>query len=250
MKGKLFLFAILSMLILALTACGNEESNESEESLEPIEVEVSTDPSKEELMPNEDFTIGATVTHKDEPVNDADEVRFEFWQEGQADDEHEMIDGTLLEDGMYTIDRNVEEAGTYYVIAHVTAREMHNMPKETLQIGNIANDKVADASHEGHSESEQDIMAHIMVDDEVEVNKEISLVGHLQQDEAPFTDAEVQFEVWQKGEEKHAFIDATEGKDGEYTAAHSFEESGEYIVKFHYKKDDLHDYAEKTITAQ
>ncbi|MEN2767490.1 FixH family protein [Ornithinibacillus xuwenensis] len=262
MKKRHLLLLIVSIGILLLAACGKEETgeNKDEESVpEMIEVEILTNPEMNQLQPNETITISAKVTQGGEAVNDANEVRFEFWKDGQASEEHEMINGEFQSDGIYAIEKMVQEPGTYYVIAHVTAREMHKMPKQELVIGEIehSTDKEQDehehdsgeeSNHDHHASS--DLMLHIMVDSTVDKDQEIALVGHIQQEEQPVSEADVDFEIWKAGTEKHEYVEATEEVQGEYTANYTFVEAGEYTIKLHFKKDDLHDHQETTITVQ
>lgn len=42
---------------------------------------------------------------------------------------HEKVLGEHLGNGVYVVTTTFQEAGNYFVIAHVTARDMHNMPK-------------------------------------------------------------------------------------------------------------------------
>ena len=58
-----------------------------------------------------------------------------FGKEGQTDDQHETVEAKLdKEKGVYYIEKNFNELGSYYIIAHVTARGMHNMPKVEIEV--------------------------------------------------------------------------------------------------------------------
>ncbi|WP_036822262.1 FixH family protein [Pontibacillus yanchengensis] len=271
MKRNIMITVMFTVAIFILAACGGQpkeegnsaSSSDSNDVPEMIEVSISTTPSSDELKPNEAFTIQAKVTQGDENVNDADEVKFEFWKKGE--EEHEKVEGEFTEKGVYELEKTVKEPGTYYVISHVTARGMHNMPQKELQIGEMnhgsSNEETMEdgetheesSSEEGeghHSHGEGGMMAHIMLDEKVSVNEEVSLVGHLQKDNKPLTEADVQFEVWKKGEEKHEYVDAKEGKKGEYSVAYTFKEKGDYHVNLHYKKDDMHSHKETIVTVE
>jgi hypothetical protein len=273
MKLRFILFIIVSMSFLLLAACENDDENGSDDLPEMVEVEIQLNPALDQIEPNETFTISAKVTQGDENVNDAEEVRFEFWKKGAADDEHETIDGEFHADGIYSIEKTVQEPGVYYVISHVTARDMHTMPKKELVIGEVeepsteeestdgeqANtEEDTDHSHgEGNEESSHDgdhassgVILHIMVDSTIEKDKEIALVGHIEQEGKPVSEAEVEFEVWKEGAEKHDYIPADEGVQGEYTAKYTFGEAGEYHLKLHFVKDELHDHTETKITVE
>jgi hypothetical protein len=112
--------------------CSNKTTDDPELP-ELIEVTVETTPTT--LTVKEVIRIEAKVTQGEEVVKDADEMKFEIWKDGQTDDQHEKISGKLdKEKGVYYIEKAFDEPGHYHVIAHVTARDMHNMPKVQLEV--------------------------------------------------------------------------------------------------------------------
>lgn len=80
---------------------------------------------------NESTTLSARVTQDAKAVDDADKVEFELWLDGA---DHETIVGKVTKDGTYQIEKTFDKAGTYYVISHVTARDMHAMPKKEFTV--------------------------------------------------------------------------------------------------------------------
>ncbi|WP_047980290.1 FixH family protein [Ornithinibacillus contaminans] len=263
MKKSYISLLLISLILVLLAACGKEDTNATDESSddvpEMINVDVQFDPETDEIALGDTFTISATVTQGSENVNDADEVEFEFWKEGQSDEEHELIPGEFQADGIYSIEKTVEEAGTYYVIAHVTAREMHVMPQTEFVIGG------EEATHEEHAEhdhgSEADsghdhhhsvegLVLHIMADETVAVNEEVTLTSHIQLNDEPVSDAKVQFEIWKEGAEKHEYVDASEAEAGEYTVDYTFPEPGDYNLQLHFRKDDMHEHKQTVITVE
>jgi hypothetical protein len=60
-------------------------------------------------------------------------VKFEIWR--AHDENHEKVEIKHAENGIYRLERTFEQEGTYYIISHVTARDMHNMPKKEFVIG-------------------------------------------------------------------------------------------------------------------
>jgi hypothetical protein len=126
---KRFLLGMMVVLIgLSVTSCAQQKAEEEPQFLE---VQLTANPEKAEL--NEEVTFEAKVTYGAEEVKDADEVKFEIWR-SQAED-HEKIVVEHEENGIYRLNKTFEEEGTYYIIAHVTARRMHNMPKIEFVIG-------------------------------------------------------------------------------------------------------------------
>ncbi|MBA4537970.1 FixH family protein [Bacillus aquiflavi] len=127
MKKSLILMSIL--LLAIVSACSNNESAEDEPQF--LDVQLSVNPNKAE--PNETIVFEAKVTYGDEEVTDADEVKFEVWR--AHDEDHETIVVEHAENGIYRLEKSFAEEGTYYMISHVTARSMHNMPKEEFVVG-------------------------------------------------------------------------------------------------------------------
>lgn len=127
-KIGLGLLAFLCMWILASCSSQKDEQN-----LMPkmLDVKLSITPEKGEV--NQPVTFNAMVTQGKEKVNDADEVTFEIWK--SMDPNHDKIDVKKGKDGVYSLSKTFQQDGTYYVISHVTARGMHNMPKTEFIIG-------------------------------------------------------------------------------------------------------------------
>ncbi|NWQ42131.1 FixH family protein [Bacillus sp. EB106-08-02-XG196] len=131
-------FKILSLLFLALlivSACGNKENQDQDQADKelPEFVEVKLTITPEHGQANEPIIFEAKVTQGEENVEDADEVKFEIWR--AKDENHEKVKVQHAEDGIYRLEKSFAQEGTYYIISHVTARDMHNMPKEEFVIG-------------------------------------------------------------------------------------------------------------------
>lgn len=125
---KLSLFFGLLFIVVLTTAC-SQESKEEEPQL--LDVNLTINPEKAEV--NEPVIFEAKVTYGDEKVTDADDVKFEIWRAN--DEEHEKIVVEHAEDGIYRLEKSFTEEGTYYIYSHVTAKNMHNMPKKEFVIG-------------------------------------------------------------------------------------------------------------------
>ncbi|MBH9965636.1 MULTISPECIES: FixH family protein [Bacillaceae] len=133
-KRIIFLFSIM-LSIGILEACGSDENqNDKKEGQVPqmLEVKVKTDPG--ELSAGKTNQVSAIVTQGEEKVSDADEVLFEIWKEGVSEEDHIKKEAELKEDGIYAIDYTFDEKGKYFIIAHVTARDLHNMPKVEVNV--------------------------------------------------------------------------------------------------------------------
>lgn len=60
-------------------------------------------------------------------MDDASEVVFEWWKEGQ--EPHRMLPAVYQEDGLYSAKLSITEPGSYFVYYHVSARNLHTMKK-------------------------------------------------------------------------------------------------------------------------
>ncbi|MCA0988698.1 FixH family protein [Guptibacillus algicola] len=240
---------LLSMLclFLVLAACGQNDNTDKEESgaSEPQPLEVSLD-TPETAEKGQELTFSATVTQGDEAVEDASEVMFEIWKEGDKDNS-EMVEAEHEGEGVYSIKKTLEEDGTFVVQSHVTARDLHTMPKNKVTVGS-GSEESSEHSEE-HAHHGGAVSFHLMKPESIKASEEISLVTHLQKDDQPLAGASVRFEISKDGEEKAQWIDTEETKDGEYEGTATFEEAGKYTVTIHAENDNgLHEHTEETVT--
>jgi tetrahydromethanopterin S-methyltransferase subunit B len=115
---------------LALASCSSQKEKQSSI---PKMLDVNLSISPQKGVVNQSITFNATVTQGKERVNDADEVTFEIWR--SMNPNHEKIDVKKGKNGVYSLTKTFQQDGTYYVISHITARGMHNMPKKEFVIG-------------------------------------------------------------------------------------------------------------------
>jgi len=118
-----FVFAVLF-----LSACS---SGTESEDFAFLEVELSIAPEEAQL--EESVLFEALVTYGGQPVKDADEVRFEIWR--SQSENHEVFEVEHAGEGLYKLEQQFWEEGTYYIYAHVTAEGMHSMPKKEFVVG-------------------------------------------------------------------------------------------------------------------
>ncbi|WP_285766021.1 FixH family protein [Peribacillus sp. SI8-4] len=142
---KIMLFC--TMLII-LAGCGKEE-----EIPKMLNVDLAVDPIQGQVK--EPVKFQAKVTYGDDKVKDADDVSFEIWLANSAD--HEKIAAKHIGNGIYEIVKTFDEEGTYYVYAHVTARDSHNMPKEEFVIGKPSPPEQNDGKKEMDEMDEEDM---------------------------------------------------------------------------------------------
>lgn len=152
MRKSLLMLLVTLLGVVLLTACGQEEE------VVPQFTDVKLTVTPEKGTPNEPVIIEAKVTYGDEEVTDADEVLFEIWR--AHDEEHEKIEIEHAENGIYRLEKTFEQEGTYYVISHVTAREMHNMPKKEFVIGEASEPEDDTSSSHMDMDEEQEESGH------------------------------------------------------------------------------------------
>ncbi|WP_240374110.1 FixH family protein [Bacillus piscicola] len=255
MTKKIF-FALITVVLLA--ACGNDnapdqdasengQNAESEASLQPLEVEILTE--SEAFEPGEAGDIEILVTQGDENVSDAKDVQFEIWKQGH-EEESEKFEPENAGNGNYTLTHTFDEEGIYYVVTHVTARNMHSMPKKELIVGDVEESNKADENDQEEHSHDQAVTFHLMEPEAIHAGDEKTFTVHLEKDGKPLTEADVSYEFWKAGEEKHEFIDTEENEEGEYEADLTFASAGEYQLTIHVKKDELHEHKENTINVQ
>ncbi|MCL6573928.1 MAG: FixH family protein [Bacillus sp. (in: Bacteria)] len=129
MKKLIFVF-ITILLLSIIVSCSNEKER-SNDLPKIVEVKLAINPETGEV--NQPIIFEAKVTQGNDKVTDADEVRFEIWRAN--DEKHEKIEIKHAENGIYRLEKSFVQEGTYYFISHVTARDMHNMPKMEFIVG-------------------------------------------------------------------------------------------------------------------
>lgn len=127
---KIRLIFLSFLCVLALASCSSQKEKQSSI---PKMLDVNLTISPQKGVVNQSITFNATVTQGKERVNDAEEVTFEIWR--SMNPNHEKIDVKKGKNGVYSLTKTFQQDGTYYVISHITARGMHNMPKKEFVIG-------------------------------------------------------------------------------------------------------------------
>ncbi|WP_339226708.1 FixH family protein [Oceanobacillus sp. FSL K6-2867] len=254
---KTYLLIISFLIAAALTACGNsgenEGSQESEE-LKSLDVEFEV-PEKADA--GETVELKAAVTYGDEKVKDADEVEFEYWEQGNEENSTK-VKADNKGDGTYTAEITFDSDGIYEMYAHTTARDLHTMPKKSITIGEGAgtdtdtgheNGHHDDAAGHEHSDHTEELGIHFMEPEKVNVNQEIDLTVHLQMDNEPLMEASVSYEILNdNNSEDQDWVETKENVSGEYTGSYSFEEDGIYTMVVHIENDQgLHEHKEYQI---
>lgn len=240
----MYKFIWIVLLSVFLASCSG--AKESEQVL-PVTVEFGLEP--QEVKAGEITTIHVLVMQGDKPVLDAQEVEFEIWKEGQ--EKHDMVEAEHQGDGIYSIKERFHEPGRYFVIYHVTARDMHVMQQVEIPVAGEqeppAEQPPVDSSHHHHHHG---VTIHFMADKGAKANQPQRLMAHLMKDGQPMEGARVQFEYWSGSSPNHVYVDATEIKPGEYRAEMVPEKSGSYQVITHVEKGEIHEHQENSFVVE
>lgn len=235
-------FPILTMMILLLiTGCSAEQPKPAESEM-PLPLSVSFQVEPMLLKTGEVATIQVEVKQGDELVDDADQVEFEIWKENQ--EKHDMVPAENKGKGIYSIMERFHEPGTYFIMYHVTAHDQHTMKEMQIVVEGAGQPAPASEAPKQEVEDHHHGTAiHFMPEQEVKAKQETTFTAHIEtQDKQPFSGGKVQFEYWKGEKEKHQFVDAAEKEPGQYAAKVTFPSSGEYQVKTHLEKGDIHDH--------
>lgn len=257
MKKLLYSFLLAT---LVLSACGTDSEeenstqgndNEAEETETAPAPEVEVVTGDEPLPVNEEVTLQAKVTQGGEPVEDAESVDFEIWNEKDGKENSETLESTHTENGIYEIQYTFKKAGAYQMYAHTQVGDVHTMPKVTVQVGEEMDteETAEESSHEHGDHSAQEFMVHLMTKQGFTAGEENKLTAHINRMEQPFEDAKVRFEISSDQLDAHKYIDAEETKAAEYTSTFNFPTAGKYIVTVHYEKPnkEIHGHEEVEI---
>lgn len=254
---KLFWMIAVVFAMTALAACNSgadkkevEKPKAVQKKVEPLEAVLDV---PEKAAVNENIAMKATVSQGDEKVADADEVKFEVWEEGKKE-ESKMIKAKNNKDGTYEAKTAFDHDGLFTVQVHVQARDLHTMPLKPVTVGKGATEdhhehgKQAGHSHD-HGEHAEGFAMHFMAPENVKANVPTSLTVHLQMKEAPLEKAQVRYEIWNKANpDKHDWVDVKETKPGEYSGAYTFAAAGEFTVKVHVEnKEGLHEHEDHQV---
>lgn len=248
-----YITLIIFAITLVLTGCSANEkdvANTGAKNLEPIKVNIVIHPSPIEI--NKEVTFEATVTQGNEKVDHAENVEFEIWRSDEEN--HKKIKGDPQGKGIYSIKHTFTNVGKYNVIAHVTANDLHTMPQREFEVVDLNGDSEPQSQPEANADHHHGtgLLIHFMNDEGIKANQEAELMAHISYKNTPLQGARVRFEVWMEGQEKHEYIDAFEGGDGEYSAVKNFSEQGQYNIKIHVEEETsgIHDHQLETVTVQ
>jgi hypothetical protein len=247
---KKFLLVLCTCIIVFFTsACNESKNNGNAESIEiPPILKVDLQVDNDHPNIGDSVTISAKVTQGDEAVEDASDVSFEVWEQGS---DHEMIVGVHKGNGVYAINKKFDKEGLYSIVSHVTARDQHSMPKIELTVGNPSElEDTKNHAHSDHSHAEGNIAIELNVTDKLITNKPILLETIATLDGKSITNSIVKFEIWEKSDTRHEFVETEEVESGVYQAMFEFKKNGTFTVIIHIQNEALHEHIERKLIVE
>jgi len=163
---KIFQLLIFILVLILATACSSNTEEKSEGNNGSETVSAEEEPQVVEaniilpdtIFPKEEVTLKVEVTQGKEVVEDANEVMFEIWQDDK--EKSEMVEAKHEGNGIYSITKLFEQDGMYYVQTHVTARDMHVMPKKQLIVGQVSDEEMKQMEEEMQEEDSYENHEH------------------------------------------------------------------------------------------
>lgn len=240
---KLFFTAILiSALAIFIVGCGNADNKNGQEktAMDPLEVELNV---QEKAKVNETIQLSSLVTQGKEKVSDASEVKYEVWEDGAKDTTSKMLNAKNKKNGTYTSEVAFDHDGVFNVQVHVTARDMHVMPKKTVIVGSPDPSNATSSTDKKEHDSENSVVMHFMSPDHAKAGEAANFTIHMTKHNELLTGAQVQIEAWMKGDEKPEWIKLEDAGKGEYKGTHQFDRAGDYQLKVHVENNQgLHEH--------
>ncbi|MFB4261258.1 FixH family protein [Shouchella clausii] len=142
--------------VMYLGACGNQDSNDQQMVAEIVDAQIHV-PEKIEI--GEEILLSVQLAQGEVQVEDADEVVFEVWKD-QERDNGTLQEATHQENGVYEITHTFDEDGIYIVQTHVTARDMHVMPKQMIVAGDVPDEEVEAFQESGGTSNDEEESQH------------------------------------------------------------------------------------------
>ena len=136
---------MILLLMISVAACSSKETAVPEK----VEADIQLPKA---ISLNEEISLKVKVSQGDTAVTDADEVKFEIWNHDDKNDS-KMMEATNEGNGIYTIKETFKEDGIYFVQTHVTARDMHVMPKKKFAVGEVSAEEMKSEESEGEHHS-------------------------------------------------------------------------------------------------
>ena len=139
---KWIMLVVFCLFLFGCSSDNNEEAHEEDHHSDDTHEEHSDHdvaglevdfPLPEQASVGETVELKAIVTSNGEPILDAEEVDFEYWNVEDEDNTTHIL-GEHTENGEYVAEVTFTEPGTYEIYAHTTANGLHTMPKKSIEV--------------------------------------------------------------------------------------------------------------------
>ncbi len=148
----ILLIVILSTLLSACSLKQDVEKLYKEEA--PLQAEIIIPNT---FSANEQETIKAILTQNGKRVEDADFVHFEIWkQDGSI--KYSMEEANELGNGIYSISKDFDHDGLYFVKVHAGHNGSIILPKKQFVVGELSESEL-DSLQKG-TQSENEVQEH------------------------------------------------------------------------------------------
>ncbi|WP_175631915.1 FixH family protein [Virgibacillus siamensis] len=229
---------LLLFTAAVLAACGQTDntSSSSDEVVQSIKADLKV---PENAGIGDKVTFKVSVKQDGKAIEDADEVKFEIWKNG-AKNKSDMIEAEHTSGGIYVVKKTFDQKGIYYVQSHVTANQMHTMPKKKINIGNAKANKDRSGEKHEHGHHHSQTKVNFNPPETITAGKKTTFTVNVSTKEKPLQNGSVTLEIWQENQDKHQWLNMTEQSGGTYKGKTTFDKTGAYQIKVHVKKDDIH----------
>ncbi|BAU27917.1 YtkA-like protein [Aneurinibacillus soli] len=124
---------LLVFLLVALVGCSANNAPQPGTNAEPAPIEVEFQTKTWAPKVGETLTFKLVVTQKGKPLDNPDKVYVELWKDKQREN-HETVQPKKVGAGLYELKQTYKEPGTYYLMYHVEAGEVHEMSKRKVVV--------------------------------------------------------------------------------------------------------------------
>ncbi|WCN39315.1 FixH family protein [Aneurinibacillus uraniidurans] len=124
---------LLVFLLVALVGCSANNTQKPSANAEPAPIEVEFQTKTWAPKVGDTLTFKLVVTQNGQPLDKPDDVYIELWKDKQREN-HETVKPKKIGAGLYELTQTYKEPGTYYLMYHVEAGEVHEMSKRKVVV--------------------------------------------------------------------------------------------------------------------
>jgi uncharacterized protein YcfL len=121
---------VMLLFMLLLAGCSSSFSNQIKDE-KPKELEMTLESNPKQVQINEKITVTSNVTYGNKNISNDAEVMFEVIENGVS---YGNLPVEPNANGTYQVELEFIEPGKHQVIAHVSYKDLHEMPILNLQV--------------------------------------------------------------------------------------------------------------------